>query len=362
LPDIEVEKIKVGERFRKDLGDIDRLAESIREVGLLHPIVVDEEYNLVAGYRRLEACKRLGWRRVPVHIVPLKDLAKGELHENTVRKSFTIEEIVAIKRALEPKLREEAEKRMKAGRPCADSAQGMRGKTRDIIAKFVGVSHDTLAKMEKIVEVAEKDPETYGRILEAVNSGKMSVAYAYKMVKRREVVEPPPLPEGEFDVIYADPPWEYYLPLRGSPDMHYKTMSTEEICRLKIPAAEDAVLFLWATNPKLEDALTVMKAWGFQYKTNMVWVKDRIGTGYYFRGQHELLLVGTKGDMPTPLEEDRPPSVLYAPAGEHSEKPEAVYELIEKMYPNRRYLELFARKRRRGWTAWGDQLAEKAQV
>jgi hypothetical protein len=107
---------------------------------------------LVAGHRRLEACKRLGWGKVPVHIVPLKDLAKGELHENTLRKSFTIEKIVAIKRALEPKLKEEAEKRMKAGRPCAESAQGMRGKTRDIIAKFVGVSHDTLAEMEKIFE------------------------------------------------------------------------------------------------------------------------------------------------------------------------------------------------------------------
>jgi hypothetical protein len=110
---------------------------------------------LVAGHRRLEACKRLGWGKVPVHIVPLKDLAKGELHENTVRKDFTIEEIVAIKRALEPKLKEEAEKRMKAGRPCAESAQGMRGKTRDITVKFVGVSHDTLAKMEKIVEAAD---------------------------------------------------------------------------------------------------------------------------------------------------------------------------------------------------------------
>ena len=358
---VEVEKIKVGNRFRKDLGDIDRLAESIREVGLLHPIVVDEEYNLVAGYRRLEACKKLGWRKVPVHIVPLKDLAKGELHENTVRKGFTIEEIVAIKRALEPKLKEE----VKPGRPPKNSAESAEFKgveTRDIIAKFVGVSHDTLAKMEKIVEAAEKDPETYGRVLEAVNSGRMSVAYAYKMVKRREAMWPPPLPEGEFDVIYADPPWEYYLPLRGSPDMHYKTMSTEEICRLKIPAAEDAVLFLWATNPKLEDALTVMKAWGFTYKTNMVWVKDKTGTGYYFRGQHELLLLGVKGNIGVPAEESRPPSVLYAPAGEHSEKPEAVYELIEKMYPNRRYLELFARKRRSGWTAWGDQLAEKAQV
>jgi N6-adenosine-specific RNA methylase IME4 len=99
----------------------------------------------------------------------------------------------------------------------------------------------------------------------------MSIAYAYKMVlKREENCKSPDMPSGLFNVIYADPPWEYYLPLRGSPDMHYKTMSTEEICKLKVPAAEDAVLFLWATNPKLEDALKVMRAWGFTYKTKTV--------------------------------------------------------------------------------------------
>jgi N6-adenosine-specific RNA methylase IME4 len=276
-----------------------------------------------------------------------------------VRKDFTVEEIIAIKRTLEPRLREEAEKRIRAGRPCAESAQGLKGKTRDIVARLVGVSHDTLAKMERIVEAVEKDPETYGRILEAVNSGKMSVAYAYKMIKHKEV-EPPPLPEGVFNVIYADPPWEYYLPLRGSPDMHYPTMPTEEICRLKVPAAEDAVLFLWATNPKLEDALRVMREWGFQYRTNMAWVKPTIGTGYYFRGQHELLLLGVRGKMGPPAEEDRPPSVLVAETREHSRKPEVVYEIIEKMYPQGRYLELFARSRRRGWVSWGVEVEEEA--
>ena len=181
---VEVEKVKVGSRFRKDLGDLDALAKSIAEVGLLHPIVVDEEGNLVAGYRRLMACRRLGWRRVPVHVVPLRDLARGELHENLARKDLTAEEIVAIKRALEPRLREEAERRMRAGRPCAESAQGLKGRTRDMIARLVGVSHDTLAKMERIVEAAEREPERYGRILEAVNAGRVSVAYDYEVVAR----------------------------------------------------------------------------------------------------------------------------------------------------------------------------------
>jgi len=94
-----------------------------------------------------------------------------------------------------------------------------------------------------------------------------------------------------------------------------------------------------------------MESWGFEYRTTAVWVKDKFGTGYYFREKHELLLVGKKGNMPAPDEENRPVSVIEAPRKEHSAKPDIVYELIEKMYPGRRYLELFAR-RRECWTPW----------
>lgn len=168
----------------------------------------------------------------------------------------------------------------------------------------------------------------------------------------------PPMVKGTYSVIYADPPWkyEYDSSSRGDPQKFYPTMELEAIKALKIPKALDAVLFLWATNPKLAEALEVMAAWGFDYRTNMVWVKDRIGLGYYFRGQHELLLVGKCGDLRTPTEAHRPPSVLHARRGKHSEKPEQVYGMIETMYPHREYLELFARKPRKGWAAWGNQL------
>jgi len=103
----------------------------------------------------------------------------------------------------------------------------------------------------------------------------------------------------------------------------------------------------------LEEALEVMKAWGFQYKTNLVWVKDRFGLGFFVRGQHELLLVGVKGSVHPPGESNRFSSVLKVPVKKHSEKPEEVYGLIENMYPNARKIELFARKIREGWEAWG---------
>lgn len=87
-------------------------------------------------------------------------------------------------------------------------------------------------------------------------------------------------------------------------------------------------------------------------------MKDKFGTGFYFRGQHELLLFGVKGDIHPPEESSRLPSILHAPVRGHSEKPEEVYYIIEKMYPNRRYLELFARKKREGWEAWGNEVQD----
>lgn len=300
----------------------------------------------------MAACRSLGSKKIPVHIVPLKDIILGELHENTVRKGFTISEMVEIQRAIEPEIKSKTIK----GRPKkgAKFAPLSKGKVRVNVAKFVGISHTTLKKAEKIVEAAEADPEGFGDILKSVDSGKTSIHHAFTKVKRRQKhKDPPPLPEGIFDVVLADPPWKYYFPLRGAPDAHYPTMTKEDILGLDVPTAKDSILFLWSTNPHLEDALDVIREWGFTYKTNLVWVKDKIGTGYYVRGKHELLLIATKGKIPPPLEENRFPSVLYAPRKEHSAKPDEVYNYIEVMYPNRRYLELFARNPRENWTPWG---------
>jgi N6-adenosine-specific RNA methylase IME4 len=183
-------------------------------------------------------------------------------------------------------------------------------------------------------------------------------------VKRSEdnKKERPPLPQGQFDVVMADPAWTYDLNLRGSPDDHYVVMETEQIMNVDVSMiADDAVLYLWATAPKLNDAFRVMLAWGFTYKTHAVWVKDKIGTGYYVRGQHELLLIGTRGNIGVPAEADRPSSVINAPRnGQHSQKPEKVYDMIEQMYPGRKYLELFARgKPRTGWKSWGLEKEEE---
>jgi len=207
-------------------------------------------------------------------------------------------------------------------------------------------------------EIARLPEENQKEAIEKVEHEKLTVKQTSLLVNAilNEGKKPEPIPEGTFNVIYADPPWQYDVNfLSASPDSHYSTMKTEDICKMVIPSTDNAILFLWATNPMLEDALRVMKAWGFNYKTNIVWVKDKIGLGFYVRGQHELLLIGTKEKTQPPEESRRISSVLVAPSNGHSVKPEVAYGLIEQMYPDAHYLELFARNKREGWTSWGNE-------
>ena len=164
-------------------------------------------------------------------------------------------------------------------------------------------------------------------------------------------------------VIYADPPWlrHHNVDSRAA-ENHYTTMTEDEIAALEPPAADDSVLFLWATPPMLPEALHVMAAWGFLYRTSMAWVKDKIGPGWYIRNQHELLLIGKRGDLPMPGPADRPSSVVTAPRGEHSAKPQVFYEIIDRMYPGLPKAELFARTQRDGWHQWGHGAEDGSDV
>ncbi|OAF05444.1 hypothetical protein AYJ54_00630 [Bradyrhizobium centrolobii] len=168
------------------------------------------------------------------------------------------------------------------------------------------------------------------------------------------------LPDKRYGVIYADPEWRFEVYSRDTgmdraADNHYPTSSTEDICNRPVAdiAADDCVLFLWATVPMLPDALRVMDAWDFRYKSHCIWAKDRIGTGYWFRNQHEILLVGTRGNVPAPAMGTQVESLVDAPVGRHSEKPEKFYQLIERYFPSLPKIELNARAARPGWDAWG---------
>jgi N6-adenosine-specific RNA methylase IME4 len=188
---------------------------------------------------------------------------------------------------------------------------------------------------------------------------------ADKARRKAEQRQPPPLPPGSYRLILADPPWEYEFAETECREIenHYPTMTVAQLQALVLPAAPDCVLFLWATAPKLPEALAVLEAWGFAYRTGAVWDKGKIGMGYWFRGQHEHLQIGVRGNASPPREAHRPSSVIREPRGRHSAKPEAAYRLVEAMYPDygeRDRLELFSRKQRPGWTVWGHECASGA--
>lgn len=159
-----------------------------------------------------------------------------------------------------------------------------------------------------------------------------------------------------FGCIYADPPWRYAnRGTRGAAERHYPTMSAEEIAALPVSrlAARDAWLHLWTTNGHLEAALACLRAWGFEFKSQFVWVKPQMGLGNYWRISHELLLLGKRGNPEWRARDLR--SWAKLPRRAHSAKPEEVRAMIERACPGP-YLELFGRRAVPGWTVWGNQI------
>lgn len=213
--------------------------------------------------------------------------------------------------------------------------------------------------------IANLDPDDLDEYFDdcRLNGKFPSLAGAYRIWQLLQPIdECNPLPEGIYSVIYADPPWQYgNVSFMETAGHHYSTMQLEDICELPINklANDETVLFLWATNPLLFEALQVLSAWGFQYKTNIAWVKDRgRGVGWFLRSRHELLLIGTRDNTPHP--KYRPDSCFIQKRPQrHSQKPNRAYEIIERMYPGKK-IELFARTQRDGWEVWGNEIRSLA--
>lgn len=169
----------------------------------------------------------------------------------------------------------------------------------------------------------------------------------------------------KYTILYADPPWRYRNKPNGrSPESHYPTMKTEDICALPVQAlaAEDCALFLWVTMPMIFEAQKVLAAWGFGYKTvAFVWVKqNRKGTGifwgmgYWTRANAELCLLATKGRPQRRANNVH--QVIISPVEEHSKKPEEARRRIEALLGEVPRLELFARRPSPGWDVWGNEV------
>ncbi|WP_397575766.1 MT-A70 family methyltransferase [Sphingorhabdus sp.] len=185
----------------------------------------------------------------------------------------------------------------------------------------------------------------------------------------------PTLPDEKYDIIYADPPWDYggkmQFDLTSKKDFNkgfekkifisaanfkYPTVKTKELMRLPVEsiAADDCLLFMWATNPHLKQAIELGTAWGFEYKTvAFVWDKMVHNPGQYTLSHCELCLVFKRGKIPRPRGARNVHQLVHAPRSKHSEKPNKILTNIDLMFPSQRKIELFARRRSVGWSVWG---------
>ena len=168
----------------------------------------------------------------------------------------------------------------------------------------------------------------------------------------------------KYQIIYADPPWRYDFSKSNNRKIEnqYQTMTVKELKELQIPCEKDSVLYLWATTAKLLESIEVLNAWGFTYKSSMVWDKETIGMGYWFRGQHEFLFACTKGKFSPPPQPLRVSSIFREKKTKHSKKPQAVRGMISRWYPDCTKVELFAREKTEGWDVWGNEVESDIEL
>lgn len=354
--------------------DYERLKADIAERGIMVPVEVDEDGEILDGHHRLQIARELD---IDCPRVVRPGMAEHEkrLHAvalNLARRHLTDAQKVLLGAAIEPDVAERSKRRMaeagaKAapGKPASNVAPLEPARTVDEVAAQVGLGSGRTYERSK--RVLEKARELAPEVADRAAAGELTVREVAKEVRQvvkeqrvAAIAAKPPVDLStltEFPVLYVDPPWRYEYAETNSRKIenHYPTMTGEELAQLEIPAAKDAVLFMWATSPKLAEALDLMAAWGFEYRTCAVWVKSSIGMGYYFRQRHELLLVGKRGNLPAPDDKHRPDSVQEFPRAEHSAKPSEFRRLISFMYSGYPKVELFARENVDGWASWGNQ-------
>ncbi len=365
--------------------EYEALKADIEERGVLVPVEVDETGAILDGHHRVKAWQEL--RSEGVNLAEYPKMVRRGLTEEQKRNHAR--SLNVLRRHLSREQRDDVMQAMRRDgmsiRQIAEAVGASIGKVHDAVSEVFKNEHLTVkgsdgkeypAQQTRRAEMSAPMPSLF------VPGGAVTLDRAAAEVvakqaqqertaeRRQERIERiveisqgnSELDEldGQYPIIYADPPWRYehVKTENRAIENHYPTMDLDEICALPVSdiATPDSVLFLWTTSPKLAESMQVIDAWGYTYRTCMVWDKDRIGMGYYARQQHELLLIATRGSVPVPEPENRPPSVIRIKRDdEHSAKPAEFYAMIERMYPELRKLELFARTRRDGWSAWGNQ-------
>ena len=401
---ISLNKITVKENRRTvNESKVSELSESIKELGLLNPITVEEKngvYFLIAGAHRLNAIKKLGHLEIECNVVSFENSLLSELaeiDENLVRNELhyidRADELSKRKRIYEelyPETKNGGDR--KSDKIRTTSCRSDKAFTEDTAAK-VGVSKRSIERSifraEKIIPeakevikendlpkfqadaLAKMNEDEQHNFVKKLNSGEVKNVTDFENLKKKEDREKD-IERQKRDIetaqqnqhektnkkyasIVLDPPWMYgraYDPKGSRVANPYPEMSQEQLKVLEIPAMDDSVMFLWTTHKFLFDAKELMDHWGFDYKATLVWNKEKIGMGHWFRMQCEFCLFGVKGKPIWDNTSIR--DIITEPRREHSRKPEGFYDMVEEVSVGEIY-EFFARTERERFVSFGNE-------
>jgi len=350
------------------LEELSALEASIKQDGCRDPLVVWHN-TIIDGHHRYAICIK--------HSISFNIIEKIKLETELdvklwmINNQFSRRNLTNIQKAelaiemekieqVQAKARQGARNDLKNDNIPPDLVQCSRqGESLVAAAKKAGIGYETVRKTKHILEKAPEE------VIEKVRKGDISIDRAFTQIQKTERLEKNKAaewPKGKYRVIYADPPWQYGDERAGGNHGgavdHYNTMGINELKNMPIAslAEDNAVLFLWGTAPLLPEALEIINAWGFKYKTNFIWDKVKHNMGHYNSVRHELLLIATKGSC-TPDNVQLFDSVQSIERTDrHSEKPEEFRKIIETLYTYGNRLEMFARKQVEGWEVFGNEL------
>ena len=324
------------------------LLADIHERGIIVPLdVIDGK--VLDGRHRLKAARELSLSSVPIREVALNgETATAWLLKAAVLRRHLSDDQRAMMAALYAK-----DHPRKEGRPAkklrATGSEFPAGEASVAAAQTMNVAPN---RVKKAVAVLNKSPE----LAEQVHRGDVKLAQAVRQVRHHDAlikVAQLSKPDGLFDVIVIDPPWQYDrqpsdLGMDG--EAPYATMSIDQLKEERLPAAENCILWLWTTNSFMGEAYELLDAWGFTAKTILTWDKAHMGLGEWLRNVTEHCILAVRGRPVVTLSNQT--TLLREPRREHSRKPEAFYALVESLCPGRKY-EHFSRTPREGWVGYG---------
>jgi N6-adenosine-specific RNA methylase IME4/anti-sigma28 factor (negative regulator of flagellin synthesis) len=379
-----MKNIKIKPEFKSLIPPLEeaeakQLEQNLINEGSRDPLVEWQGF-LIDGHNRYEICTK---HNLPFEVIS-KDfkteaeariwMRQNQMGRRNLTKAWAIDLQLENKKDLLLKgAKKRRDKKLGSNNPmvekdCAtlsdnDNVAQKEHRTRNEIAKAAGVSTGAVAMSEQI---KKKSPELW----EKAKEGEVTISGAYTKIKkeekkaaRLEMIEEQKqaiesgevkLPEGVFEVIALDPPWNYgreYDPDSSRVANPYPEMTQAQLLELAPPFADDSVCMLWTTHAFLFDAKELLDHWGFTYKATMVWDKGKMGMGHWLRMQCEFCLVGIKGKPKWNNTKWR--DIITEARREHSRKPEAFYEMIEDVVTGRR-LEFFSREQRKGWATYGN--------